>query len=521
MINQQLLDYIKQQLAAGHDKQTVKEALLNAGWAEQDVNETFDFFFTSSHPAQQPAQQPFAPPQPALAGSTFLGPTKLLSNAWALYRQRFWTLIAVALMPTLVIIAAIVASTFGVSSVSTFIFSKIITSGPYSLIPIAALFVLVVLAMFLVQIWGQAALLFAIVNNQEGIGVAQSYRRSWHKILSLCWIAILVACVVFGGFLLAIVPGVIFAVWFGFSTLVLIAEDSKGMDALLKSREYVRGRWGAVLGRNAFIALLGFVAYLIPNILFSIVFKAPLVLQVVNAIILTAWLPLTIAYMFLMYQNLRSLRGEVDLAVARKSRATFIVIAFLGIALVLALLYWVASPTLNIVGGPSLNNPGNYVQTTPTPTAFEETAGWQTYRNEKYGFEIKYPGDWIKEEDNTYPFGIRLMREDFQANRRDLMITIDPINVGRESVFDAGKSNLVSCTIKNISFGGRESKECIAESIYGYSRYVRVIDLTDTKWEKDNEISFALNLEGGISSEEYHLLLPIYNQILSTFKFIK
>jgi len=34
---------------------------------------------------------------------------------------------------------------------------------------------------------------------------------------------------------------------------------------------------------------------------------------------------------------------------------------------------------------------------TPTPTV-DETANWKTYRNEEYGFEFEYPGDWTLQE---------------------------------------------------------------------------------------------------------------------------
>ena len=53
MVNQQLLDYIKQQLQQGASKEQIKSSLLANSWKAQDIEEAFNSF---SSPAQ-----PFTP----------------------------------------------------------------------------------------------------------------------------------------------------------------------------------------------------------------------------------------------------------------------------------------------------------------------------------------------------------------------------------------------------------------------------------------------------------------------------
>lgn len=74
MINQQLLDYIRQQVTAGTSKESIKQALSTQGWSEQDVNEgfaTLDKNLTTSA-NHTPA---FSVSSPSIAR-----PTKILDN---------------------------------------------------------------------------------------------------------------------------------------------------------------------------------------------------------------------------------------------------------------------------------------------------------------------------------------------------------------------------------------------------------------------------------------------------------
>lgn len=62
-------------------------------------------------------------------------------------------------------------------------------------------------------------------------------------------VSIIYGLAVFGGFLLIIVPGIIFALWFYFSRFGVILDEMRPMEAMKFSKKLVAGRFGAVLWR--------------------------------------------------------------------------------------------------------------------------------------------------------------------------------------------------------------------------------------------------------------------------------
>lgn len=229
------------------------------GWQKNDINEAFVIPSNNSALCSQPLTT-----QRVL--NSLPGAKAILSQAWALYKQRLGTFLGVMIIPTLVLIVIVPLFVGSELLESKFLYSKFSAGASgFSVVAAKVSFLII----FISQLWGETALLYAIKDSQEGIGVVEAYRRGWHKIFSYLWLSFLAGFIIIGGFLLFVIPGIIFAVWFGVAAFVLIAEDLKGMNALLNSREYVRGKWGDVFWRLIFISVLSFIIGIIPIFIFS------------------------------------------------------------------------------------------------------------------------------------------------------------------------------------------------------------------------------------------------------------
>jgi hypothetical protein len=284
-------------------------------------------------------------------------PTNLLKDTWDLYKVRIKTLLGIVLVLFLAIFVIGMAALFVFGILGFFVFPDSISYLPFSEqlaigegnILITVTFFLLVVVLFIlilvIQAWGQVALLYAIKDSDEEIGVKESFRRSRSKILSYFWLVFLNGLVVVGGFLLFVIPGIIFVVWFSLSTFVFVSEDIRGMNALLKSREYVRGRWLAVFGRFFFIGVLFLIVYAVPSYTFELLGMSSVgdIYEGISSLFIN---PFGVIYSFLLYKNLKSVKGEFEFTPATRTKATSI-IGISGLLLIPILLGIVALVVIN------------------------------------------------------------------------------------------------------------------------------------------------------------------------------
>ncbi len=221
---------------------------------------------------------------------------ELLKQTFQIYKNRFWVFLGISVIPFLASLVFaplfLLPLLFGLPIIA---FCK--SLGFVLLIPLILVIVVLGIVIFVVNLWAGVSLLYAIKERDQEIGIRESFAMGWPKILSYWWISILNGLIIMLGFLLLIIPGIIFSIWFGFAIYVLISEEKKGMKALLRSKQLVKGYWWKVFWR---FLVLGFIVFLVAFITGFIPF--------IRNIIYIFITPFSITFSFLIYENLKQLK---------------------------------------------------------------------------------------------------------------------------------------------------------------------------------------------------------------------
>jgi MFS family permease len=200
--------------------------------------------------------------------------------------------------------------------------------------------------------------------------------RSVKIIFPFIWIAIVSSLVQLGGSVLLVIPGIVASVFISQAFYILIVEDVRGIPALLRSWQYVRGRWWQVFGRILVLVLiLAIVGLLVVVIISStglspqkigdkeiIPFPGIVINQLVEVFFV---IPFAAAYLYLLYHSLKESKlpeGEEDRQTARTWTTVFLIIGL--VVILIAVFVIVFFPTLFILMLVYLQKTG-FIQTLP------------------------------------------------------------------------------------------------------------------------------------------------------------
>ena len=167
------------------------------------------------------------------------------------------------------------------------------------------------------------------------------------------------------------------------------------------------------------------------------------------------------------------------------------------------------------------NNPPVAVQPTiaptitPTPISSIDISDWMTYRNEKYGYEVKYPKDWFYENRSVNEDNQRIVFFDYKKDdKRHIEVSVDPNNT-LEKISEELSSlviyNAPPITQKNTEFQG-------LNAIYATGDFLGYAESFFVEYDKNlYKIEYYI---GNIKNKtEYET--NIFNTMIESFKFVK
>lgn len=245
-----------------------------------------------------PAIQPVAQNQP----NGFVFPTagKLFAQAQEIYKTKFKSLIIISLISV------------GASAIVGFItnenqtYLKNLTGQALIAVPVLAFLVVILIA--LISVWAFAATIHNITSSEASTSAGKSFSESSHFIMPLILTGLLAFIFILGGLILLIIPGIIFAFWYGQSAYVVMTESLSGKKALDRSKFYATGNIYQIFKKGFFIGLLSFLIALATGFIFGLLGGAlhlTFIPAVGNMIFQLFWTPLASIYAFLLFQYLR------------------------------------------------------------------------------------------------------------------------------------------------------------------------------------------------------------------------
>lgn len=175
---------------------------------------------------------------------------ELLKNSWELYKRKLTVLVTLMALPFVLNVLL---------SLSQPKRSTNLSASPYTsthLPAMGGITLLVLIAFIVVALLIQVATIKVIDSSEDNPDLGKLLSSSSPVILPYVWVAILIGLAVFGGLILFIIPGIIFAFWFSFAPYEVVLDQKRGVEALKASKALVSGRVGAIVGRFLLLILV-------------------------------------------------------------------------------------------------------------------------------------------------------------------------------------------------------------------------------------------------------------------------
>lgn len=246
-------------------------------------------------------------------------------EAWVIFKTRFWTFVALAVLPQLL-------STGAVYLLSTIILSDIRASGTVAHVfsltnPILYVVIMAAILLFFFQVLASAAIIWA-ASKRGHVGILQAFDEARHFVwrifltgvltVLIASVAAIIGYLLTGAFTalvvavnvqnpfewfswLSLIPYVFFllvAARYSFAGIAVVMEQTGTLQALKRSAQLMKGQYWHIIFR----------LFLVYAIIFLVIFGAGFIPYVGGLLAAALCIPFGVVYTFVLYEELIAAR---------------------------------------------------------------------------------------------------------------------------------------------------------------------------------------------------------------------
>lgn len=243
---------------------------------------------------------------------------EILSTAFEIYKanaQNLLMIVAIVVVPLTFISAFIGGVVFAPETETVTLFGESVETVSARTATAALIVALVgVVIGVIINAVLQAAIMRGAAQGSIGdpVDIDASYKWGFARFGSVLLISILVGLAVLGGFILLIIPGIIFLVMFSVAIPALVVENLRGTDAMSRSWNLVKGSFWHALG---LIIVAGIITAVVGGIVGAIggaISDNWFVVWIFQAIAQIITAPFTALVTVLLYLDLRARREALS-----------------------------------------------------------------------------------------------------------------------------------------------------------------------------------------------------------------
>ncbi len=221
--------------------------------------------------------------------------SQLWKESWNILKGKFKTYITIMALPLATqIVAALL--TLG-----------LVSEEPGTMIGAGLLLFVISIANIVLSVIATGAVAHISVRSEETIAPGAALREGRARFWSIVWVGFLSGILSFVGFFFFIVPGILLSISFSFGIYVLMLEGDRGMQALLKSREYIKGNMGKLFGNTLLLGLILGAITMIITVIFQII--DPTLGSIVQALLTAVITPFSVIFASRFYIHSKQLKG--------------------------------------------------------------------------------------------------------------------------------------------------------------------------------------------------------------------